>query len=114
MGRSQLVRLFNSGAASLLAQGWSLAHEVVWGTRREVGCLAMSPALAVPGFVESGEHMVGAWVGLPQDLPGIYIYIYIFFFFPSFFFSEWLGHRYPTLSLSIHAKSCPWWQGLCY
>ena len=86
MGRSQLVRLFNSGAASLLAQGWSLAHEVVWGTRREVGCLAMSPALAVPGFVESGEHMVGAWVGLPQDLPGIYIYIYFFFFYFFLFF----------------------------
>ena len=36
-------------------------------------------------------------------------------FFPFFFlFSEWLGHKYPTLSLSIHAKSCPWGKGLCY
>ena len=26
--------------------GWSLAHEVVWGTRREVGCLAMGLTLA--------------------------------------------------------------------
>ena len=71
MGRSQLVRLFNSGAASLLAQGWSLAHEVVWGTRREVGCLAMGLVLAVPGFVESGECVARAVVGLPLDLPEI-------------------------------------------
>ena len=71
MGRSQLVRLFNSGAASLLAQGWSLAHEVVWGTRRDVGCLAMGLMLAMPASVESEERMAGAVVGLPLNLPGI-------------------------------------------
>ena len=71
MGRSQLVRLFNSGAASLLAQGWSLAHEVVRGTWREVDCLAMSLVLAVPGLVESEERISGAVVGLPLHLPGI-------------------------------------------
>ena len=37
-----------------------------------------------------------------------------FFFFSFFLLSEFLGHRYLTLSPSIHAKSCPWWQGLCY
>ena len=39
------------------------------GTHREVDCLAMGPALAVLGLVESGKHMVGAVVGLPLDLP---------------------------------------------
>ena len=36
-----------------------------------VGCLAVGPALTVPGLVESGEHMAEAAVGLPRDLPGI-------------------------------------------
>ena len=36
-----------------------------------VDCLAMGPALAMLGFVESGERMVGAVVGLSLDLLGI-------------------------------------------
>ena len=71
-GHSQLVRfLWPSGATSLLARGWSLAHEVVWGTWREVDCLAMGLVLAVLGLVESEEHISGAVVGLPLHLPGI-------------------------------------------
>ena len=71
-GHGQLVRFFwPSGATSLLAQGWSLAHEVVRGTWREVDCLAMSLVLAVPGLVESEERISGAVVGLPLHLPGI-------------------------------------------
>ena len=35
-------------------------------------------------------------------------------FFLFFLFSEWLDHKYPTLSLLIHAKSFLWGQGLCY
>ena len=54
-----------------MAWGWSLAHEVVQGTLREVDCLAMGPMLTVPGLVESGEHMAGVVVGLPRDLPDI-------------------------------------------
>ena len=34
-------------------------------------CLAMSLMLTVPGFVESGECMARAVVGLPLDLPEI-------------------------------------------
>ena len=60
-----------SGAASLPPWSWSLAQDVVQGTRGEVGCLAVGPALAVPGLVESGECMVGAVLGVPLDLPGI-------------------------------------------
>ena len=44
---------------------------MVQGTHREVDCLAMGPALAVLGLVESGERTVGAVVDLPLDLPGI-------------------------------------------
>ena len=54
-----------------MAWGWSLAHEVVQGTQREVDCPAVGLVLAVLGFVESGECMAGAVVGLPLDLPGI-------------------------------------------
>ena len=68
----------------------------------------MGLALTVPGRLESGEGMAGAVMGLPLDLPGIYI-------FSLLSFSEfWLGNKYPTLSLSVHAKSCPWGQDLCY
>ena len=41
---------------------------------REVDCLAMGLALTVPGHLESGEGMAGAVMGLPLDLPGIYIF----------------------------------------
>lgn len=60
-----------SGAASLRPWGWSLAHDVAQGTRGEVGCLAVGPALAVPGLVESGEHKARAAVGRLWDLPVI-------------------------------------------
>ena len=60
-----------SRAASLLARGWCLAHEVVRGTWWEADCLAVGPALAVPGLVESGEQMAGAAVGLLWDRPRI-------------------------------------------
>ena len=72
-------------------------------------CLAMGLALTVPGHLESGECMAGAAVGLSLDLPGIYVFSLLLSF------SEfWLGNKYPTLSLSVHAKSCPWGQDLCY
>ena len=70
--------------------GWSLAHEVVWGTRREVECGS--------GAGYAWGHMAGAVVDLPLGLLGIQVFLLPF---------EQLGHKYPTLSLFIPAKSCP-------
>ena len=53
------------------AQGWSLVHEVAQRTQRKLGCLPLGLVLAVPGLVESGDHMARAAVGLPLALPGI-------------------------------------------
>ena len=64
---------------------------MLWGTWREVDCLA----LTVPGRLESGECTAGTVMGLPLDLPGIYI-------FSLLSFSEfWLGNKYPTLAGSV-------------
>ena len=44
---------------------------MVQGTQREVDGLAIGLMLTVPGFVESGECVARAVVGLPLDLPEI-------------------------------------------
>ena len=53
----------------------------------------------------SGGGSSGSSTGSPWNIG---------FFSFFFLFSEWLGHKYPTLSLSVHPKSCPWGKGLCY
>ena len=83
-----------------MAWGWSLAHEVVQGTQREVDCLAMARALAVLGLWSQGSVWQGQrvfhWVSLEYR------------FFSFFLLSECLCHKYPTLALFVHVKACPW------
>ena len=51
--------------------GCSLAHEVVWGTRREVDCPATDLVLAMHGNIWQGQRRIFHWVSLE----------YRFFFF---------------------------------
>ena len=102
MGHGQLARLFSQ--AELLPY-W-LAYKVdmeaggLSGNGSGAGC---AEACGVRGMFGRGSS--GSSTGYPWNID----------FFPFFFlFSEWLGHKYPTLSLSARAKSCPWGQGLCY
>ena len=99
MGHASWLDFFcPSEVNSLLAQGWSLAHEEGGGPGGRWPARQWPWRWLCWGCGVRGEYGRGSSTGSPWNIG----------FFSFFLLSECLCHKYPTLALFVYVKACPW------